>query len=153
MPITIEWPSSFRKDGSRRRPPPSTMHGWLAKMRGTLLGDEELRSKGMQEMRDARAARQRNRARKRQAQGGCTLFSLFVARKQTSRPSMRRRTTQGQRPRGRHHHPTQPPLSRPHPSRKASGASGRSRRATSKDTTRRDSSRQHIHPARRGSGR
>lgn len=37
--------SQFRADGSRRKPPPSTMHGWLAKMRGTLLGNETLRSK------------------------------------------------------------------------------------------------------------
>ncbi|KAJ7929970.1 hypothetical protein B0H13DRAFT_1595843, partial [Mycena leptocephala] len=44
----------FRSDGSRRQPPPSVMHGWLAKMRGTLLGNEALRSKGMQEMRAAR---------------------------------------------------------------------------------------------------
>ncbi|KAJ7498727.1 hypothetical protein FB451DRAFT_992911, partial [Mycena latifolia] len=44
----------FRSDGSRRKPPPSVMHGWLAKMRGTLLGNEELRTKGMQEMRAAR---------------------------------------------------------------------------------------------------
>ncbi|KAF5388060.1 hypothetical protein D9615_000566 [Tricholomella constricta] len=43
--MKIEWASSFRPDGSRRRPPPSSMHGWLAKMRGTLLGNEELRSK------------------------------------------------------------------------------------------------------------
>ncbi|KAJ7228465.1 hypothetical protein GGX14DRAFT_413286, partial [Mycena pura] len=51
--MKIEWPSHFRSDGSRRKPPPSVMHGWLAKMRGTLLGNEELRSKGMAEMRDA----------------------------------------------------------------------------------------------------
>jgi hypothetical protein len=37
--------AQFRSDGSRRKPPPSTMHGWLAKMRGTLLGNEDLRSK------------------------------------------------------------------------------------------------------------
>ncbi|KAF7301860.1 hypothetical protein MIND_00751900 [Mycena indigotica] len=52
--MKIEWASHFRSDGSRRKPPPSTMHGWLAKMRGTLLGNEELRSKGMKEMQDAR---------------------------------------------------------------------------------------------------
>ncbi|KAJ7180292.1 hypothetical protein C8R43DRAFT_1229881 [Mycena crocata] len=52
--MKIEWASHFRSDGSKRKPPPSVMHGWLAKMRGTLLGNEELRSKGMREMRDAR---------------------------------------------------------------------------------------------------
>ena len=35
----------FNSDGTRRKPPASTMHGWLAKMRGTLVGNEELRSK------------------------------------------------------------------------------------------------------------
>ncbi|KAJ7044536.1 hypothetical protein C8F04DRAFT_1068677 [Mycena alexandri] len=52
--MKIEWASHFRSDGSRRKPPPSTMHGWLAKMRGTLLGNEALRTRGMQEMRAAR---------------------------------------------------------------------------------------------------
>ncbi|KAF7355488.1 hypothetical protein MSAN_01465700 [Mycena sanguinolenta] len=60
--MKIEWASHFRSDGSRRRPPPSTMHGWLAKWRGTLSGNEELRSKGMREMRDARAYKQRKRS-------------------------------------------------------------------------------------------
>ncbi|KAJ7843001.1 hypothetical protein B0H14DRAFT_2359250, partial [Mycena olivaceomarginata] len=32
----------FRRDGSRRKPIPYVMHGWLAKMRRTLLGNEEL---------------------------------------------------------------------------------------------------------------
>jgi hypothetical protein len=35
----------IRRDGSIRPPRPSTMHGWLAKMRGTLLGNERLRNK------------------------------------------------------------------------------------------------------------
>ncbi|KAJ7129469.1 hypothetical protein C8R44DRAFT_776870 [Mycena epipterygia] len=52
--MKIEWASHFRSDGSKRKPPPSVMHGWLAKMRGTLLGNEALRTKGMQEMRAAR---------------------------------------------------------------------------------------------------
>ncbi|KAJ7904713.1 hypothetical protein B0H14DRAFT_2664075 [Mycena olivaceomarginata] len=38
------------------------MHGWLAKMRGTLLGNEDLRSKGMREMRDARAYKRAKRS-------------------------------------------------------------------------------------------
>ncbi|KAJ7683969.1 hypothetical protein B0H17DRAFT_1073141 [Mycena rosella] len=53
--MKIEWASHFRNDGSRRKPPPSVMHGWLAKMRGTLIGNEALRTKGMQEMRAARS--------------------------------------------------------------------------------------------------
>ena len=38
-------PSQLRSDGTRRRPPPNTLHGWLAKMRGTLTGNEELRTR------------------------------------------------------------------------------------------------------------
>ncbi|KAF4619365.1 hypothetical protein D9613_005105 [Agrocybe pediades] len=55
------------------------MHGWLAKMRGTLIGDEELRTKGMKEMTAARVYRQREAARKKQyaAQSGSKgIFSL-----------------------------------------------------------------------------
>ncbi|KAJ7240339.1 hypothetical protein B0H12DRAFT_1326480 [Mycena haematopus] len=60
--MKIEWASHFRSDGSRRKPPPSTMHGWLAKLRGTLSGNEELRSKGMREMRAAREYKRSKRS-------------------------------------------------------------------------------------------
>ncbi|KAF5358942.1 hypothetical protein D9758_004768 [Tetrapyrgos nigripes] len=59
--MKIEWNTDafFHTDGSRRaRPKASTMHGWLAKMRGTLLGDETLRSQGIREMKEAKAVRQ-----------------------------------------------------------------------------------------------
>lgn len=75
--MKIEWASSFRSDGTRCKPPPSTMHGWLAKMRGTLLGDEDLRSKGMKEMRDARAYKAARRKRQ-QARTGQGLMSFFT---------------------------------------------------------------------------
>ncbi|KAF8812265.1 hypothetical protein BYT27DRAFT_7182698 [Phlegmacium glaucopus] len=75
--MKIEWASSFRSDGSRCRPPPSTMHGWLAKMRGTLLGNEELRSKGMKEMREARDARKRRTGRNGQPHRASTGRSMF----------------------------------------------------------------------------
>ncbi|ESK94441.1 hypothetical protein Moror_8099 [Moniliophthora roreri MCA 2997] len=56
--MKIEWASDFHSDGTRRsRPRPSGMHGWLAKMRGTLIGDEKLRSRGMREIREAKALR------------------------------------------------------------------------------------------------
>ena len=35
----------FTPDGRRRIPPPSTIHGWLAKWRGTLTGNEILRNR------------------------------------------------------------------------------------------------------------
>ncbi|KAK0206331.1 hypothetical protein DFS33DRAFT_1313945, partial [Desarmillaria ectypa] len=44
--MKIEWEADFHRDGSRRKHPiPNTMHGWLAKMRGTLIGNERLRSR------------------------------------------------------------------------------------------------------------
>ncbi|TEB35772.1 hypothetical protein FA13DRAFT_1728627 [Coprinellus micaceus] len=52
--MKIEWSNEFRSDGTMRRPPPNSLHGWLAKMRGTLLGDEALRSRGIREMADAK---------------------------------------------------------------------------------------------------
>ena len=73
------------------------MHGWLAKWRGTLLGNEELRSKvntfcpisaqwltlilqGMREMREARAVRKRRAERdgkSHHASTGRSIFSIF----------------------------------------------------------------------------
>ncbi|KAF7332246.1 hypothetical protein MKEN_00105800 [Mycena kentingensis (nom. inval.)] len=50
--MKIEWATGGR------RPRPSVMHGWLAKMRGTILGDEDLRSKGIREMKDAQYYKQ-----------------------------------------------------------------------------------------------
>ncbi|KAF9472956.1 hypothetical protein BDN70DRAFT_423390 [Pholiota conissans] len=76
--MKIEWASHFNPDGTRRRPPPSTMHGWLAKMRGTLIGNEELRSRGMREMREAAARRKRHAEAKRlHAATGKSIFSVF----------------------------------------------------------------------------
>lgn len=91
--ITIEWASSLRRDGTRRKPPPSTIHGWLAKWRGTFLGDERLRSMGMREMREARDRRRYWAAKKRQTSAvssGKSVFSFFdVQRKKPARISGR----------------------------------------------------------------
>ncbi|KAF4601149.1 hypothetical protein EYR38_005799 [Pleurotus pulmonarius] len=59
--MKIEWTSAqYHPDGTpRRRPLASTMHGWLTKLRGTLLDDEKTRWKGIQEMKEARAIRRR----------------------------------------------------------------------------------------------
>ncbi|KAJ4478325.1 hypothetical protein J3R30DRAFT_3480504 [Lentinula aciculospora] len=63
--MKIEWASDFHRDGSRRRSPvASTMHGWLAKMRGTLIGNEELRSRGMKEIERAKGDRKRRKENK-----------------------------------------------------------------------------------------
>ncbi|TRM68122.1 hypothetical protein BD626DRAFT_581045 [Schizophyllum amplum] len=69
--ITIEWDAHFHSDGTRRKngPPPSKMHGWLAKMRGTISGNEQLRTKGMREMAHANARNKALRERKRKQQG------------------------------------------------------------------------------------
>ncbi|KAF5333477.1 hypothetical protein D9611_002542 [Ephemerocybe angulata] len=59
--MKIEWSNSYRSDGTARRPPPNSLHGWLAKMRGTLIGDEDLRSRGIREMKDAKRYKDRRR--------------------------------------------------------------------------------------------
>ncbi|KAF7775940.1 hypothetical protein Agabi119p4_4333 [Agaricus bisporus var. burnettii] len=94
--MKIEWASNFAPDGSRRQPPPSTIHGWLAKWRGTFTGNEHVRSKGMAEMRKAsayRKARRRYERKKAEKQGGVGILSLFRGRKprQPTRHSARTR--------------------------------------------------------------
>ncbi|KAF8076587.1 hypothetical protein FPV67DRAFT_423130 [Lyophyllum atratum] len=106
--MKIEWASSFRTDGSRRKPPPSSMHGWLAKMRGTLLGNETLRTKGMREMQAARNARKQ----KRSVQSGRSVFGFFSNRKKSANVSSR-----GNMGARRGHRPAT--LSRPPPSRRS----------------------------------
>jgi len=49
----IVW-ESYHSDGRLRNTPlPSTIHGWLTKMRGTLLDNEKMRSEGIKEMKQA----------------------------------------------------------------------------------------------------
>ncbi|KAH7876886.1 uncharacterized protein C8R40DRAFT_78939 [Lentinula edodes] len=97
--MKIEWASDFHRDGSRRSHPiASTMHGWLAKMRGTLVGNEKLRSEGMREMRQAKANRKHRKQNKSQgkssAKGGG--FSLFGSgRKPASQHRGSRNVTRG----------------------------------------------------------
>ncbi|KAK0231006.1 hypothetical protein IW262DRAFT_1453926 [Armillaria fumosa] len=90
--MKIEWAADFHRDGSRRRHPiPNTMHGWLAKMRGTLMGDEKLRSKGMREMKAAREYKHVQTRRKKQPGG---FFANLFGHK--SRPSRTGSGTRGQ---------------------------------------------------------
>ncbi|KAI3612168.1 ribonuclease H-like protein [Moniliophthora roreri] len=99
--MKIEWASDFHSDGTRRsRPRPSGMHGWLAKMRGTLIGDEKLRSRGMREIREAKALRKwekenknkKNAFRPQRQSGG--FFSFFSSSKKPARrPTLHRSST------------------------------------------------------------
>jgi len=110
--MKIEWDSDHA-DGRRRRPKASTVHGWLAKMRGTLIGDESLRSRGMREMQEARVVRAYTKAKKaqrssshrhdRHSNGGGVL-SLFGGKKKSS-PSRRSGgiIVSGDGQRSRHH--------------------------------------------------
>ncbi|KAF4575093.1 hypothetical protein EYR36_006449 [Pleurotus pulmonarius] len=87
--MKIEWTSAqYHPDGTpRRRPLASTMHGWLTKLRGTLLDDEKTRWKGIQEMKEARAIRRwkKQREAQRRASGQShrigRLFSIFGKKK------------------------------------------------------------------------
>ncbi|KAG6821551.1 hypothetical protein H0H93_000060 [Arthromyces matolae] len=63
--IKIEWASHFNPDGSRRKPDPSATHGWYVKWRGTFGGGEDLRNKGLKEIRDAN--RRSKEAKKKKA--------------------------------------------------------------------------------------
>lgn len=80
--MKIEWDSDHT-DG-RRRPKASTVHGWLAKMRGTLIGDESLRSRGMREMKEARAIRAYTKQKKAQRRKGSGMLSLFGGKKKST---------------------------------------------------------------------
>ncbi|KAG5732049.1 hypothetical protein E4T56_gene18748 [Termitomyces sp. T112] len=89
--MKIEWASSFNPDGSRRKPDPSFMHGFYAKWRGTFSGNEDLRNKGMQEMRDATKFKRDQARRKREARKaeGRSIFSFFFNRKKSPKYSSR----------------------------------------------------------------
>jgi len=53
----IVW-ESYHSDGRPRNTPlPSTVHGWLTKMRGTLLDNEAMRYQGIKEMKQAAIVR------------------------------------------------------------------------------------------------
>jgi len=53
----IVW-ESYHSDGRPRNTPlPSTVHGWLTKMRGTLLDNEAMRYQGIKEMKQAAVVR------------------------------------------------------------------------------------------------
>jgi hypothetical protein len=152
---SLSRPHQFRSDGTRRRPPPSATHGWLAKIRGTLTGNEELRSKvrlssfvlcscginitldiqGMREMKDARARRRYAAKVKRQrsVNSGRTLFSfLGISNGKKSQPPnviSKRRTTSPKpsihQTSPRVRSPARSPPGKPSPRHRASESSNR----------------------------
>ncbi|TFK71803.1 hypothetical protein BDN72DRAFT_764324 [Pluteus cervinus] len=135
--MRIEWASDFRPDGTRReRPPPSTMHGWLAKMRGTLSGNEKLRSEGMREMRHAKAWRADPARRRKKGQSFLAWLSSVFGRK----PPVRRLSKSS--------HKKKNTLSRSVPRRSSTGGSKPSR-SSHKQSTRSSGSRRHHHSSRR----
>ncbi|KAJ7094582.1 hypothetical protein B0H15DRAFT_128971 [Mycena belliarum] len=157
--MKIEWASHFRSDGTRRKPPPSVMHGWLAKLRGTLIGNEELRTKGMQEMRAARsyskskAQRPKRKSIARRDTGSSALFgSLKPKPRPVGRGTQHRQTSThrvvGQPPRRPSHSSPRPSYVSPRPSYNSARRSG-SRQASGAGN------RQGSHPTpqRRQSGR
>ncbi|KAF9453046.1 hypothetical protein P691DRAFT_802427 [Macrolepiota fuliginosa MF-IS2] len=101
--MKIEWPSHSRPRG----PPPSTIHGWLAKWRGTFSGNEHLRKRGMEEMRKAAAHRKARRIYEQRKTGkqGLSLLSLF--RRNKARTTRRPNRLSG-RPRTRSTRPPGP---------------------------------------------
>jgi len=58
MHLTLSPVLQYHSDGRPRNTPlPSTVHGWLTKMRGTLLDNETIRYQGIKEMKQAAAVR------------------------------------------------------------------------------------------------
>lgn len=112
----------YHSDGRPRNTPlPSTIHGWLTKMRGTLLDNEPMRHEGIKEMKQAKRVRAerellgkpssrhaakgplipfsflRNRPK---VTGGTPSRPAYSHRKSSSGHTQRRRTTSShQRPR------------------------------------------------------
>ncbi|KAJ6539539.1 hypothetical protein B0H19DRAFT_1179533 [Mycena capillaripes] len=129
--MKIEWASHFRSDGTRRNPPPSVLHGWLAKMRGTFIGNEELRTKGMQEMRAARSYKKSKSTRSkrkpsasRRDTGSSALFGTLNPKPRPVRRTQYRQTSShrvvGQPPRRPSQQSSRHSSSRPSGSRRGS---------------------------------
>ncbi|KAI0637970.1 hypothetical protein C8Q77DRAFT_401060 [Trametes polyzona] len=76
---SIEWESDEERARHRHRRKASTVHGWVTKMRGTLLGSEATRQRGLREMKEARAIRRAKQEhpeafRTRNRSGGTVLW-------------------------------------------------------------------------------
>ncbi|KAI0053820.1 hypothetical protein FA95DRAFT_1592095 [Auriscalpium vulgare] len=129
--IEIDWNGPNSRPGYKA----STIHGWLVKMRGTLIGSESIRQAGRREMKEARAIRAYRRQREKgktspaSTHGG---FHLIPSSKKPPPPPRRggdrhavplpRRDTT----RSHHRHHSERDARPQGPSRHQSGRSGRS---------------------------
>ncbi|KII94942.1 hypothetical protein PLICRDRAFT_33769 [Plicaturopsis crispa FD-325 SS-3] len=141
--LSIEWDSDFHSDGRRRkRPKASTVHGWLAKMRGTLLGNERLRSRGMREMKEARAIRRYKKQKRAQAsrRRGGILSSLFGGGGKKRKASVESRALVRREPSGRrgsgHHYVANGPGGRGGPPQRPTQPTRHTSRRSTRDSTR-----------------
>ncbi|KAI0346790.1 hypothetical protein BDW22DRAFT_1351067 [Trametopsis cervina] len=82
--VEVDWHTErdIRRDGSIRpyNQKYSTIHGWVTKLRGTLLDNETVRREGIREMRAAKAVRQwkkKNPPSKRKAGGSSSGGGVF----------------------------------------------------------------------------
>jgi len=137
--INVEWDSSVIKHGRYRgRMKSSTVHGWLVKMRGTLIGDERMRAKGIEEMKSASRHRKRNASgssprpgsgSRKKPSGGGIFASLFgsttkrSSRHGGSKHGGKSRHAEAQTPRRAQTMPVSRNDNRPTPSRRPSGQS------------------------------
>ncbi|KAI1786657.1 hypothetical protein LXA43DRAFT_897586 [Ganoderma leucocontextum] len=83
----IEWDSATERAHRRDRRKASTIHGWLVKMRGTLLGRESTRRVGIREMREAAAVRKYKKQHPEQFRGRPkgSVFWIFPKRSTRAR--------------------------------------------------------------------
>ncbi|KAI6047471.1 hypothetical protein EDC04DRAFT_624724 [Pisolithus marmoratus] len=91
----IEWKSShYHSDGRKRsRPKASTVHGWLVKWRATFSGNEQLRKKGIDEMKEAKALRKLHKRSEKGAKSPLGFFFSGKEKKRPHRPSSRYRSS------------------------------------------------------------
>ncbi|KAF9028451.1 hypothetical protein BDZ89DRAFT_1066100 [Hymenopellis radicata] len=119
----ITWASDYNPDGSRRHPNPNSVHGWLAKWRGTFSGDERLRSRGIREIKASEALERRRQRKARKGSGGF-LSSLFGRRKSKPATSTRGSSGRGRQPSSRQATSTRRPAP---PHRRSTNASKQSK--------------------------
>lgn len=113
----------------------STVHGWLVKMRGTIVGDEKMRWRGIEEMKSASRHRQRNASSppppprrntsSRKGSSGGMFSSLFGTTKKPSGRGGKGRHGGGRAPRRAQTMPVKRIDNRPHASRRPSANSRR----------------------------
>jgi hypothetical protein len=140
--LNVEWESSVIQHGHNRGTlKSSTVHGWLVKMRGTLVGDEKMRWRGIQEMKAASRHRKRNAARppsrrssgsRKKSNSGGIFSSLFGSTtKRSSRHGGKSRHLGPRAPRRSQTTPIMRASNRPTPTSRRSShrPSGQSRRS------------------------